>query len=207
MKNKCIGMLLVFVLLLTSCCPIVAFAEIPKAYGDIDEIWGYLTEYCPNEQIAAGIFGFFFRESRLKSDSVAGWPFRNIGLDADICESFTGEVDKGLKDGSTREYFIDQVNVHLGGYGLGQWSAVVYLEHFYDFMSEHADSIGDVRAQCEFVVESLKQNEELWEDLLTCNTAIQCGRRIGYRYDCTDYDGSEAIAAFADYFYRHLKEE
>ena len=176
-----------------------AHAEIPKAYGDEEEIWSYLVELCPTEEISAGIVGYFFRESRLKADALVGWDIE------DHCAEFISEIDSGLKDGSTREEFVRAVHHDHGGYGLGQWHSVSYLEAFYDYMSEHAESIADVKGQCEFTVLSIQENEELWEDLLNCKTAIQCGRRIGLRYDCTSVDGAEAIASFAQYYYERLR--
>ena len=199
--KKVLGMCIVVTILLSILCPVCGRAEMPVAYGDEDEIWGYLSEYAPNDQIAAGVMGFFFRESRLKANSVAGWPARNYGIDYDICEKFVEDVDAGLHDGSTREMFIQTVNIHFGGYGLGQWSNVGYLEHFYDFMSERGGSIGDAKLQCEFIFESMRQNERLWKELLECTKAAQCGRRIGYLYDGTGALGAETIADVAQYYY------
>jgi len=177
-------------------------AEI-KAYGDEEEVWECLVDLSPTQEIAAGIMGFFYRESRLKSDAVAGWNVREDG----ICESFITEVDKGMG----KEEFIQRVQ-DFGGYGLGQWLARDYLSDFYDFMFEetdfgNAESIADIRAQCEFTVESMKANEELWQELLNCTTAIQCGRRIGIYYDGTTEEGAEAIAGFSDYYYRKMVSE
>ena len=174
-------------------------AEI-KAYGDEEEIWEYLVDLTPNEQIAAGIMGFFYRESRLKADAVAGWDVREEG----ICEKFVKEVDGGMNE----EEFIQAVQ-DFGGFGLGQWMNHDYLSDLYNFMFEeqdfgNADSIADVKGQCEFAVWSLQQNEELWSELLKCTTAIQCGRRIGIYYDGTSAEGAEAIAGFAQYYYERM---
>ena len=205
--KKFLGMCLVAVVLLLIFCPCVCDAEMPVAYGDEDAIWSYICERAPNDHIAAGVMGFFYRESRLKANSVAGWPQCNIGFDYDICEKFVSDVDAGLEDGSTKEMFVQTVNIHYGGYGLGQWSNVGYLEHFYDFMSEHGDSIGDEKLQCEFIFESMMQNERLWKELLECQNAAQCGRRIGYLYDGTNALGAETISDVATYYYRKFHEE
>lgn len=165
-------------------------AEI-KPYGDEEEVWAILSELCDNDKIAAGVMGFFYRESRLKADAVAGWDVRDEG----ICERFAKEA-KGM----AKEEFIERVQA-FGGYGLGQWLSHDYLSAFYDFMQ---GNITDVRMQCEFAVESMMQNEGLWQELLNCSTAIQCGRRIGLLYDGTTTEGAEAIAAFADYYYRRM---
>jgi len=212
--KKFIGMFLAVCILLSGVAP-YAFADsvndaqndMPTAFFDEEAIWGYLSEFSPTDQITAGIMGFFYRESRLKPDSVAGWPARDYGLDESICFTFTRDIDKGLHNKSTREQFIQTVNIHFGGYGLGQWSSIGYLEHFYDFMSDKGGSIGDPKLQCEFIFESLKANEALWEELLQCTTALQCGRRMGYKYDGTGELGSETIASVADYYYGRFHQE
>ena len=174
-----------------------AHADIPQAYGDEEEIWGYLVELCPNEKIAAGIMGWFFRESRLKADAVAGWDVRPEGT----CEEFVKAVDGGME----KDEFIYQVQ-SFGGFGLGQWVSHDYVGSLYDYIKDHDYSIADVSAQCEFAVKSMLENGLLWSELLKCNTAIQCGRRIGMMYDGTTAEGAEAIAAFADYYYGKMVE-
>ena len=103
---------------------------------DGEYIWESLSRYSPNDIITAGIIGYFYRESRLRSDAVAAWPQHNIGREEDICTAFAAEVDAGMEDGSSRDYFIHEVSKRYGGYGLGQWSAVEYLEQLYDFAVE-----------------------------------------------------------------------
>ena len=197
MFKKILLILIIFILI----HDLVVFAEMPKAYGDEKEIWECLSKYSPSDKITAGIMGYFFRESRMKSTAVAGWGDRNLDLNKDICETFTKQIDEGLKDGSTKEMFVTLISETYGGYGLGQWYSYNYLEHLYDLAQEKNKSIGDIELQCKFVIESLQKNEELWEELLECNTAIQCGRRIGIKYDCTDEEGAEAIAGFALLYY------
>lgn len=175
-----------------------ASCEVPKAYGDEELIWSTLEELCPTKEIAAGIMGFFFRESRLKADAVAGWDAREDG----ICEAFVKAVDGGME----KEEFIQQVQA-WGGYGLGQWHSHGYLSDFYDYIRENGYSAGDVRGQCEFAVWSIQQCDLLWSDLIeTCSTAAQCGRRIGLYYDGTTVEGAEAIAGFAQYYFERMKQ-
>lgn len=172
-----------------------AYADMPQAYGDEKEIWSYLQELCPTEEITAGIMGWFYRESRLKSDAVAGWDVREKG----ICESFAEEVDNGMP----KDEFIERVQA-FGGFGLGQWVSHNYVGTLYDYIKKHDCSIADASAQCAFAVESLLENGLLWSELLECTTAIQCGRRIGLMYDGTSAEGAEAIAGFADYYYGRM---
>jgi hypothetical protein len=42
-------------------------------------------------------------------------------------------IDAGLKDGSTRDLFLNKDNKRCGGYGLGQWFQQHYLEELYDY--------------------------------------------------------------------------
>lgn len=167
-----------------------------------DYIWEQLSLYSPNDEITAGIMGYFYRESKMRSDSVAGWPERNLWQETDICEDFTKLVDDGLHDGSSKEYFKEMTRVHYGGYGLGQWSADCYLDHYYEFVREREGSIADAALQCEFIFESLQENEELWEELLKCTTAYQTGRRIALYYDGTSHESAEGIAHFAAQYHK-----
>lgn len=171
---------------------------------DENYIWNELSRWSPNDQIAAGVMGYFWKESFLRSDAVAGWAIRNYfhGQDEDICLEFTRTVDEGLKDSSSREYFIEMVQVHYGGYGLGQWLHEEYLNDLYDFVREREGSIGDAALQCEFIFRSIQKNEELWESLLECENARQCGRRMGTMYDGTCSEHAEAIADKANLYYK-----
>ena len=173
-----------------------------KDQESADYIWEKLSKHSPNDVITAGIMGYFWRESNFRSDAVAGWHTRNIGRDSDICVEFTSEVDGGLHDGSSKDYFVEKVSLNYGGYGLGQWLSLHYLEHFYDFIRERGGSIGDAELQCEFIFESMKQNEKLWEMLLECETAEQAGRRIAVWYDGASSIGVEYIASAAHMFYK-----
>ena len=169
---------------------------------DIQYIWNELSKYSPSDVITAGVMGYFWRESRFKSNAVAGWHIRNVGREDDICEEFTETIDAGLTDGSSKDYFFEMVTIYYGGYGLGQWLSMDYLEHFYSFIQKHEGSIGDATLQCEFVFESMQLNEELWQMLLECDTASQAGRRIGLYYDGASEEGVEYIAAAADQFFK-----
>lgn len=170
-------------------------------------IWNELSKYSPSEYITAGIMGYFWRESYMRSDAVAGWPTRNLGRETDICKSFTQEVDAGLEDRSSKDYFMDMIRLHYGGYGLGQWLGVGYLEHFYEFVRERHGSIGDAAIQCEFIFESIQKNEKLWESLLEAKNAEQCGRRIGYMYDGTGSDGANTMGSRAKVYYKRFNTE
>ena len=169
---------------------------------DIRLIWDELSKYSPSDVITAGIMGYFWRESRFRSNAVAGWDVRNLGRERDICEEFTEIVDAGLHDGSSYEYFFEMVTIHYGGYGLGQWLSPNYLKHFYEFMQKHEGSIGDATLQCEFIFESLQLNQELWQMLLECETAAQAGRRIGIYYDGATQEGVEYIVSSSEQFYK-----
>lgn len=180
-----------------------------KSEDDEYYIWKELSRWSPNDQITAGIMGYFWKESFLRSDAVAGWDVRNAwhGQERDICQEFTEIIDAGLTDGSTKEYFDSMVRIHYGGYGLGQWLDAGYLSDLYDFIREREGSIGDAALQCEFIFLSLQKNEELWNDLLQCTTAIQVGRRMGVLYDGTYPEHAEAMADKADQYYKKYHTE
>lgn len=189
-------------------------AEYKPVYTKVNDeksevyIWQELSKYSPNNQITAGVMGYFWKESRMKSNAVAGWDVRNRwkGQETDICEEFTKEVDTGIRHGGTKDYFKEMVVIKYGGYGLGQWLSLDYLEDLYEFAHDRKTSIGDARMQCEFIFVSLQKNERLWNELLGCRTAEQCGRRIGTLYDGNDEAGAELIASAAKQYYKKFHE-
>ena len=172
-------------------------------------VWNELSKYSPNDQITAGVMGYFWKESKMRSDAVAGWDARNRwkGQDIDICVEFTEEVDSGLDRGVSKDYFKEMVMIKYGGYGLGQWLSQDYLEDLYEFVRARGGSIGDANLQCEFVFQSLRKNERLWGELMQCKTAEQCGRRIGTLYDGNDEAGAELIASAAKQYYKKYHSE
>lgn len=170
-----------------------------------DFLWEELSKYSPNDKITAGIMGYFWRESFFRSDAIAGWPWFDIIEHSNSSLDFTLKVDEGLKDRSSYDYYIHQIQNVYGGYGLGQWLSPNYLNHYYDFIHEKEGSIGDARLQCEFIFLSLQRNEKLWDMLLEDKTAFYCGLHIGTLYDGTDM--ASAIGTYADQFYIKYSDE
>jgi hypothetical protein len=167
-----------------------------------DFLWEELSKYSPNDEITAGIMGYFYKESFFRSNAVTGWiHFNTFRRDpGDICIEVTKLVDAGLKDDSSREYFTVTLRHKYGGYGLGQWCTPEYLNRYYDFIQEKEGSISDAKLQCEFVVKDMRAIEKLWNKLMEAKTAEECGRIIG-----TLYDGStvpEIVAMYANKFYK-----
>lgn len=169
-----------------------------------DFLWEELSKYSPNDKITAGVMGYFWRESFFRSDAIAGWPWFDLIEHSNSSLDFTLKVDEGLKDRSSYDYYIHQIRNVYGGYGLGQWLSMNYLDHFYEFVRERKGSIGDARLQCEFIFLSLERNEELWEMLLEDKTAFDCGLHIGTLYDGTEM--ASTIGTYADQFYRRYAE-
>ena len=168
-----------------------------------DFLWEALLRYSNNEKIIAGVMGYFYRESFMRSDAIAGWGVRNVQLGCDTSKEFTELIDAGLADGSTRDLFIEYAHLRYGGYGLGQWSSPYYVGALYDFAQKWGTSIGDAEMQCAFMIWSLEhQTPELWEDLYTYTNIITIGRKIGRLYDGTGPDGAETIAAYAQEYYK-----
>ena len=128
-------------------------------------LWQFLSDYSPTQEMTAAILGFFWRESSLKSNAVAHWPNLNNIYQIDVCQQFTEKVDEGLKDGSTKDYFIKQTR-RYGGYGLGQWHSKRYLSAFYDFAQEWGTSIADAEMQCAFTVWSVQHQHPKHIDTL-----------------------------------------
>lgn len=167
-----------------------------------DIIWDILSQQLDNEKIIAGIMGYFQRESKMRSDAIAGWPARDKRPDFDSSQEFTQTVDAGLHDGSTREYFIEQVTFRYGGYGLGQWLSRHYLEELYNFAQEYGTSIGDAEMQCLFTLWSMEHHTpELWEEIQNEENIWIIGRKIGHLYDGTGELGSSTIASYAQEYY------
>lgn len=208
--KKLVEMLSAFLIVIFVLEPCVANGVATEYKSEASEklIWEELSKYSPSDAVTAGIMGYFFRESQMRSDAIAGWPQRNHAKGVtDICQTFVDKIDSGLKDGSTKDEFIRKVNVHYGGFGLGQWSDVKYLEHFYDFVRENGESIADAEVQCAFIFESMMENERLWNEITELDDPYRIGRRIGYLYDGTGDLGAETIASFAKSYYLRFKEE
>lgn len=166
-------------------------------------LWKTLSSMIDNEKIVAGIMGYFKRESELRSDAVAGWAIRDARTKTNFSQEFTTKVDEGLLDGSSRKYFIEQVTIHFGGYGLGQWLAEPYLNKLYDFAQEYGTSIGDAEMQCAFMVWSIEhQTPKLWKQIKNEKDLWIIGRKIGHLYDGIGELGSSTIASNAREYYK-----
>ena len=88
------------------------------------------------------MLSYFWRESQYRSDAVAGWASSLHGYGIDLCEKVTEKTDKGLADGSSRNYFVKACQKY-GGYGLGQWQSKRKVEALYDSTVELlADALG-----------------------------------------------------------------
>lgn len=208
--------MLVFVLSANSVTSSPAQYEEPEPeivvtrYQDEDSeawLWDRLMEYTDgDEKITAGIMGYYWRESFFKSNATAHWATVNPYFQRDVPEEFTAEVDEGLEDGSTKDYFIESVRERIGGYGLGQWYSRHYLDHFYDFAQEWGTSIGDARMQCAFTIESMKDEGELWGYLEASEDAYHAGRIIAYLYDGINGDYAEGLAYTASAYYEKYAE-
>lgn len=208
--KKLVEMLAAFLVVIFALEPCAAHSVATEYKAEWSEelIWEELSQYSPSDAITAGVMGYFFRESQMRSDAIAGWPQRNYAKGVtDICSEFVELIDAGLDDGSTRDEFIRKVNVNFGGFGLGQWSDVQYLEHFYDYVQENGESIADAEVQCAFIFESMMRNERFWNEITELDDPYRVGRRIGYLYDGTGDLGAETIASYAKSYYLRFKEE
>lgn len=91
--KKCVEILLIFVFAFMSFGGKELSEKHEPVYTKIHDeesevyIWNELSKYSPNDQITAGIMGYFWKESRMKSNAVAGWDVRNRwkGQEIDIC--------------------------------------------------------------------------------------------------------------------------
>jgi hypothetical protein len=179
-------------------------------YQDPDSeawLWDRLMEYTGGDaKITAGILGYYWRESFLKSNATAHWATVNPYLGRDMPVEFTARIDAGLADGSTRDDFIESVREQIGGYGLGQWYSRHYLEDLYDFAQAWGTSIGDADMQCAFTVRSMQAEDGLWAYLEAAEDAYSAGLVIAYRYDGLTGDYAEGLAGFAREFYEKYAE-
>lgn len=169
-----------------------------------DVLWEMCCEYAPTEYAAAGAMGMIYRESRYKSDALCGWA--NIRFeDPTICEDFVAEVDAGLADGSSWDYFYTKVHDVHGGFGLVTWVSPEYLERLYKYAQDWGTSIADAEMQVSFLFHDVEANDpELWETLCVSTSAQYCGEQFGIRYDRTY--AWDAIGGFADQIYRRHHE-
>lgn len=168
-------------------------------------LWDELSQHSPSDVVTAAVLSYFWRESQYRSDAVAGWAISYHGYWIDLCDKVTSRTDKGLDDGSSREYFLKACRKY-GGYGLGQWRRTSYIEGLYDFAVEYGTSIGDARMQCAFVFKSLQEDEELWSRLKRCDDPKKAGRLVAIYYDGSQ-SGAEYMGYKAGRFYNKYHEE
>lgn len=203
--------LITFLLIFSMLGSVFAYAEdgvkVTERKSKKDEawLWEELSKYSPNDYITAGILSYFWRESQYKSDSVSGWASLKVYNNFDLCRCIREKTDKGLSDGSSRDFFIKTIRSR-GGFGLGQWYSMGYLESLYDYAKEYGTSIVDARMQCAFIFESLKDNKELWKRLIACSDPEKAGRLIAIYYDGTE-NGAEYIGQKAEKLYEKYYEE
>ena len=192
---------LILALLLLSSTASATYTE-RKGDGAEQFLWDELSKHSPNDYVTAAVLSYFWRESQYRSDAVAGWASSLHGYGIDLCDKVTTKTDRGLEDGSSRDYFIRKARRH-GGYGLGQWYRTSYLEDLYDYAQKSGESIGSAEMQCGFVVHSLKQNKQLWRCLKRCKDAEKAGRLLAIYYDgspsAADYMGYKAKVFFEKY--------
>ncbi len=169
-------------------------------------LWDCISRYSPSDVITASIMGMFWRESFFRSDCTAHWTEVLAYTKYDQPTDFTQKIDKGLADGSTREQFVEEVHDAIGGYGLGQWYSEYLLEAFYDYAQEWGTSIADAEMQCAFTVDSLRDNEELWEKLQSTKNPWQAGYDIAVFYDGTR-TGYPYIQEMSKVFYDRYAEK
>lgn len=210
--KKIISTILVTICLMPICLPIsCATADYTVTQYKSEEsekfIWNSLKKYTSNDRIAAGIMGMYYRESQFRSDAIVGWSVLDAALGGDSSQEFTKEVDVGLLDGSTREYFIEECHYHIGGYGLNQLYSIKTLENFYDFAQKWSTSISDAEMQCAFTVWDMENNfPELWE-LINSTTDLELiGKNIAVLYDGTT-TGNGVIASYAKLYYDKYHKE
>ena len=173
-----------------------------KSKSDEAWLWNELSEHSPSDYVTAGVLAYFWRESQYQSDAVSGAATMMAQNGWDLCGWVRKKTDKGLKDGSSRDFFLRAVR-ECGGYGLGQWHSLGYLRDLYDFAAEKEASIASAEMQCEFVFHSLKQKKRLWKRLKRCKDAERAGRLIAVFYDGSqdgaDYMGAKAARLYEKY--------
>lgn len=188
---RVLWVIVILLLLLFVAVPLCQAEYVVTEYKSVESeqfLWETLTELAPSEEVAAGIMGYFWRESQFRSDSVSSWATQIRETGFDVCEYVVSKTDAGLEDGSSKDFFIETVSA-CGGFGLGQWHSLGYLNSLYDFAQECGTSIADARMQCTFVLTSMQSNTELWEALLSCDDPGEAGWLIAVLYDGTQ-DGA-----------------
>ena len=164
-----------------------------------DFLWEILHEECPNDYVAAGILGYFWRESFYRSDAVVNWHMEKAATGNDPCAAFTEQLDQ-----ADRKEFIRLVQAS-GGYGLGQWWAESHLRALYDFCKGYGRggsvSFADAAMQCRFTIHMCTSDPKVWETLQNAQNALEAGKIIASLHDGTS-TGIETIGAVAERIYK-----
>ena len=112
---------------------------------DVQSAWNYLYSVIGNEYGVAAMLGNIQSESGLNSKNVQNSYEKTVGDD----DTYTAAVDNGSY---SREQFIkDEV-----GYGLCQWTSEARKAGLYDYCKSKGVSIGDSKAQLEYLVYELE---------------------------------------------------
>ena len=175
----------------------VVDAQAAHQYKDPDLVWDILKSLDVSDEVAAGIMGYYYRESGFKTDALVGW---YLHPQSNINRKFVREVNKGLSEGSSREYFITTAH-NAGGFGIGQWYAEKELGELYDYMQENNHLIDNLKGQCEYTVKSIKENQKLQSYLKDAKTADECAKWIAIYYDGASDIGIAVIRELAVEFY------
>lgn len=202
--KKLLSLVLTLALLLS--LPTPGYATITERKSKEAErfLWEQLSIHSPSDVVTAAVLAYFWRESQYKSDSVTGWATLKAYKNFDLCGYVVSKTDKGLEDGSSRQWFIEAVR-SCGGFGLGQWYAASYLEDLYDFTRVYGGSIADAETQCAFVFHSLEQDKALWKRLKRCKDPAKAGRLIAIYYDGSE-DGAPYMGRKAKQLYNRYHE-
>lgn len=202
--KKLLSLILTLALLLSIPCPAYATITERKSKGSERFLWEQLSIHSPSDVVTASVLAYFWRESQYKSDSVTGWATLQAYEGIDLCGYVVRKTDKGMADGSSRQWFVEAVR-NCGGFGLGQWYAAAYLEDLYDFTRVYGGSIADAETQCAFVFHSLEQDKALWKRLKRCKDPARAGRLIAIYYDSSE-DGAPYMGRRAEHYYEKYHE-
>lgn len=200
--KKFLSLILVLALLLPLSSSTFATITERKSKEAERFLWEQLSIYSPSDVVTAAVLAYFWRESQYKSDSVTGWATLQAYEGIDLCSYVVHKTDKGLEDGSSKQWFIEAVR-NCGGFGLGQWHSISYLKDLYNFTRDYGGSIADAETQCAFIFHSLEKNKILWRRLKRCTDPAKAGRLIGIYYDGSSngavYMGRKAEKLFEKY--------
>jgi len=134
-------------------------------------IWDILMKVFDNEYAVAGIEGNLKAESNLRSNNLQNSYESKLGM---TDEEYTAGVDSGLYNNFVRD---------SAGYGLAQWTYWSRKQGLLERAKAQGVSISDISMQLSYLIDEIKANKSLFNELRDVSTVGRASYLILTQYE------------------------